>query len=264
MRHAKNAFTLIEMLVVIAIIGVLVAMLLPAISKVRESARMLQCKNNLHNIALACRGYLDSHKVYPINRFVQITPGNTMLQFTELSAFVRILPYCELQNVAQMMPASPNSALEFPSKQDVRLFYCPAANRNDPNASYGFSIGRFEDAEHKAGLSGVFRFPTRGIAPVDIRDGESNTIFIGEQKLSAFWWQSSSVAAHSYSPINANDPRPAGGWAHVQTFSSPHNPGGCNFAFGDLTVRFLRDSIDLQILQALTSINGKEVHLIPD
>ena len=56
-RHARCAFTLIEMLVVIAIIGILAALLLPALLNVKERGKMVFCQNNLKNLGLAVRKY---------------------------------------------------------------------------------------------------------------------------------------------------------------------------------------------------------------
>ncbi len=63
--NETRGFTLVELLVVIAIIGILVALLLPAVQKARESARTLQCKNNLRQIGLGMLNYESSRRAFP-------------------------------------------------------------------------------------------------------------------------------------------------------------------------------------------------------
>jgi prepilin-type N-terminal cleavage/methylation domain-containing protein len=67
-RTPWQAFTLVEVLVVIAIIGILVAFLLPAIQAARESSRRTQCQNNLKQIGVAVQNHHDTRKHFPMGR----------------------------------------------------------------------------------------------------------------------------------------------------------------------------------------------------
>ena len=61
----KRAFTLVELLVVITIIGMLASLILPAVNMARESARRITCVNHLKQIGLSLHGYSESRQVFP-------------------------------------------------------------------------------------------------------------------------------------------------------------------------------------------------------
>ena len=91
----RRAFTLVEMLVVIAVIGVLVSIMIPAVQAAREAARRMHCSNNLKQLGLAMLNYESSNKVFPVNW------GDETTGATDASAYVGncwvtgLLPYME-------------------------------------------------------------------------------------------------------------------------------------------------------------------------
>jgi prepilin-type N-terminal cleavage/methylation domain-containing protein len=214
MPRRRSAFTLIELLVVIAIIGVLVALILPAVQSARESARKLQCKNNLKQIGLAFANYLTQKTVLPPAYVVRSTAGQDHLGYGWATF---ILPFLEQDNVYSTINFEANPAAL--PQQKLANYICPSdpyqgdaqytsqtGGFNDPmcgNPMYsGWAMGTCMGTVNSStpgfaaranyvvnygtqalgtGMGdGVFG-PNSSLSIQFIRDGETNTFFAGER-----------------------------------------------------------------------------------
>ena len=90
MKRLTPGFTLVELLVVITIIGILIALLLPAVQAAREAARRTQCTNNLKQLGLAILNFENTHRELPVGCFGKRRPNGPWLGHT---AFIQLLPF---------------------------------------------------------------------------------------------------------------------------------------------------------------------------
>src|SRR5437868_7012671 len=92
-------FTLVELLIVVAIIGVLIGLLLPPVQAAREAARRMSCGNNLRQIGLALQNFEATHKAFPSS--LRPTPPDPSGLFNGWSVQAQLLVYIEHGNVYQ-------------------------------------------------------------------------------------------------------------------------------------------------------------------
>ena len=99
----KNAFTLVELLVVITIIGILIALLLPAVQAAREAARRVQCSNHLKQWAVGAHSFHTANGAFPYTRkfdgaFASEAAPHWQQKYT-YGWYVSLLPYVEAENI---------------------------------------------------------------------------------------------------------------------------------------------------------------------
>jgi prepilin-type processing-associated H-X9-DG protein len=230
----RGALTLVELLVEAAIIGVLIALLLPAVQMARESARRLSCSNKLKQIGLACQQHHDAYGVFPPG-WVQAPatiPQGKLIEGGH-GTFPFLLPYLELEALAQIYRWDKGS--QKPENQPVattqlKVLQCPSAEPNrwvtvveDPvNYSYGGKgacgdYGGVREIDTRlvdlglvdpvANYEGVLRnsqltphFLTR---LADITDGASQTILITEHAGRPTLWRAGRLVPGTYAVVAA-------------------------------------------------------------
>ncbi len=220
-----SGFTLVELLVVITIIGILIALLLPAVQAAREAARRSQCTNNLKQMSLAMHNYLNTTQVFPRAAYYQ--NNGLWWQTSSLylpSVHVLMLPWIERADLYEKFqfdrwiwgyhsthdpitdPANRNPSV---TSQRLSAFICPSAppyggNMSYATNNYAWNMGSTIYWDNALGNGPIQR--TRDTAISQVTDGMSNTILMseflpGSNNSSSFSYPRDMIAGISISAI---------------------------------------------------------------
>lgn len=253
----RPAFTLVEMLVSISIIGVLMGLLLPAVQMAREAARRTQCSNNLHQIGIALQNYHSARRTLPPG-CLQWRPPKGGKAFKQFAWSAMILPYLEQTELYESINF--NVAYDDPlnaaaGSTRLSVYLCPSATaaapgglaKTDYAGLYGQRLTTFGDTSN-----GVFIYE-RAIRFEQIRDGLSQTICVSEDTRGpdCEWINGRNTFEQSGS---INDPKAA---PFDNEIRSDH-VGGAMALFADGHVALLDASLEKPILAALITRHGRD------
>jgi prepilin-type processing-associated H-X9-DG protein len=256
---------------VIAIIGILVALLLPAVQAAREAARRMQCSNNMKQLSLAMHNYHDVHKVFAMGWVTPLTnPRNTnywgwvaiILPFVEQTALYDAVGVGVQDHIP---PANTVFNGRLLLQQPVPTYVCPSDDGPAINPFYqnprnvGYAKNNYMSTRFVAWGPGDD--PPSGFR--DITDGTSNTFMIGERRQTngvkfingGNQWgrvqfgvnsDSAMIFHASWPPNTPTEMTSVNGTPDVyckrMALSSNH-PGGVQFAFTDGSVKFISQTI---------------------
>jgi prepilin-type N-terminal cleavage/methylation domain-containing protein/prepilin-type processing-associated H-X9-DG protein len=293
--RCPRAFTLLELLIVVGIIGVLIALLLPAIQSAREHARRAQCINNLLQLGIGMGNYASTHTVLPPGVVNDKGPIVSLPVGFHHGWTVQILPFIDQANVYRRFDLK--ESVHAPSNETARsvmisTFMCPSSSRAwSSNGAISYA-GCHHDVEAPiaADNHGVLYLNSH-VRFDDITDGLAQTILLGEltsNETVMLSWASGTRATlrNTGAGLNSENPLTAlyAGIAQLSEadkqaaaarmfeegtipvdfvggFSSWHSQGA-NFAFCDGSVRFIKQTIHQRVYQLLG--NRADGELISD
>lgn len=222
---SRSGLTLIELAVVIAIIGMLIALLLPAVVNMRQSARNTECRNNLRQLGVALVNHESKFGSLPKDGVNDWGYGAFILPEVEQSTI-----YEEIQPQQNVRGPSHQWAVE----TVLPVFRCPLFTRKDPTLTDGTARSTYIGNDELFSYGALFE---------DIRDGVSNTIMLTETT-SEYGWALPGTVTIATGPNSGS-------------LGSQHT-GGANALFCDGSVHFITDSIDSGIFAALGTMAGGE------
>lgn len=190
LRWPRRAFTLVELLVTIAIIAILLALLLPAVQSAREGARTIQCKNNLRQIALGCIAHEHSQGFFPNTGSGYPHTGNPDGGFGSTQGggwLYNILPFIERTNLHTLGAGLANKRPTIIQRVNTAIsaYNCPTRGSGFVRSGTSFQqpIGTgvpapYARSDYGGNVEGLMRGMVRDYAATD---GLSNVILCGER-----------------------------------------------------------------------------------
>ena len=179
-----RGYTLLELLVVTAIIGVLLALLLPAVNAAREAARRSACSQRLSQLILGVQQYETAHTVYPPGVMNPQGPIASAPRGYHHNWIGLILPHLEQRPLAKHIDR--RVGVYHPANVPVRLLQisllrCPSSSATGPGYSDYVGIHSSTEAPIDTNNNGVFFLNSR-LRYEQIVDGTSGTLFLGEKQ----------------------------------------------------------------------------------
>lgn len=182
-RAAQRGHTFVEIVLVTAIIGILVALLLPAVQAAREAARRFRCSNNLEQLIVAVHSYELYHSVYPPGTINNSAPIRSVPDGYHHNWIIQTLPFLEQTNTYRHIDRTLGvyAAANAPVRaMFLEVLACPSQWRH--SRGYSGYAGVHHDLEGPIDRDNHGAFVlNRSIEYFDIEDGTSQTFFIGEK-----------------------------------------------------------------------------------
>ena len=171
-RRRIHGVTLIETLIVIGLIGLLAAILLPALQSARESSRRLSCRSNLRQIGLATHAYALDHRSYPYaGGLFSATQHLSLLPYLENAALFHAWNFEHFEKGMDGRNRTCESVT-------IQTFLCPSDSSSEQNVLLNYPANHHFDVRSRADC-GLFSNRIT-VNPSMVTDGASNTAFFGE------------------------------------------------------------------------------------